>query len=302
MSSAKPSLMPRTHARSQNRYPAVSLTRQGIMLLVVSAILLLTAVNYSNHNILLIALFLLSLFTVSLLLVVRYFQRMDISLGEVTSVFLGQEIHLPLGIHLKHKGDEIPVVIKTQLDSGDTVIHEANLTDIESNSARFSLIPRKRGRYTIVNVLISTSFPFGLFRVQQSLATKRPFWVYPKPLVNGSKETGTSNHHNSDTDDSIILRQYRLGDPVRRIHKKSLAMGQQVLVKDVEGLAHNLQWLRWEQLQDMTDEKRLQVLTQQVMDADRQGRSYGLSLPTGKVNPASGEAHKHHCLRMLAEY
>jgi uncharacterized protein (DUF58 family) len=100
----------------------------------------------------------------------------------------------------------------------------------------------------------------------------------------------------------VFLRQYRLGDPVRRIHKRSLAMGQNILVKDMEARAPDSQWLQWDGFSGLATEQRLQVLTRKVLDADKQGRTYGLAMPTGKINPAVGEAHKHRCLRMLAEF
>jgi uncharacterized protein (DUF58 family) len=102
--------------------------------------------------------------------------------------------------------------------------------------------------------------------------------------------------------DSVFLRQYRLGDPVRRIHKKSLAMGQNILVKDIEVQAPDSQWLQWDKVRGLPIEQRLQVLTRQVLDADKQGKAYGLSLPNKKINPARGDAHKHQCLRTLAEF
>jgi len=291
------------HTRSQ--YLSISLTRQGVMYLVVNLILLLTAINYSNHNILLVAFFLLSLLAVSLLLAVHHFMGMEITLGEVTSVFLGQEAQLPFMIKLKHSGDALPVEIQAQLNSGQLLIQDANLCDGELNNLRFGLNPGKRGRHSISKVQVITGFPFGLVRVRQTLIAQRLFWVYPKPLAAVSRKSGNENHESKqsiDSDDSITLRQYRLGDSVRRIHKKSLTMGKNILVKDVDCQAPQVKWLMWDKLQSLACEKRLQILTQQVLDTDRKGWTYGLSLPNGKISPATGEAHKHNCLRMLAEY
>ena len=305
MSAAKPSSIPNASTSFCSRYPSVSLTRQGVMYVVVTVILLLTAINYSNHNILIVALFIMSLFAVSLLMAVIRFQGMAINLGEVQPVFAGQEAQLLLDVSLKHSGETFPVEIQVGLDSGEVIVQEALLAEDELNKPQIRLTPEKRGRYTINNVLICTSFPFGLFRLQQSQATQQLFWVYPKPLEEALGREGGGNldsKHGNDSHDSIILRQYRLGDPVRRIHKKSLAMGQTILVKDVEPHTPDSQWLLWDQRQNLTVEKRLQLLTQQVLEADHQGRSFGLSMPKGKINPSTGETHKHQCLRMLAEY
>ncbi|WP_455210480.1 hypothetical protein [Kaarinaea lacus] len=292
--------------KTANRFPLITLTRPGTMYLVVILILLLTAINYSNHNILVVALFLLSLLVVSLVMAVRVFRGVELSLGEIKQVFAGQEVHVPVNFKRRSAGDAIALQIIVWLDNGDSLLSSLNLPGSESGIEQFSLSPRKRGRYNLIKVQISSSFPFGLFRVRRSFDVAQSFWVYVAPADDATTTTTKSGvrktKRGKERGDSVFLRQYRLGDPVRRIHKKSLAMGQNILVKDIEVKAPDSQWLLWESLPDLAIEKRLQILTRQVLNADQQGRNYGLALPKGKVNPARGEAHKHQCLRMLAEY
>lgn len=304
MFKAQPSPLENSSDSTPWHLPKVLLTRRGIMYLGVNFILLLTAINYSNHNILLVALFLLSLFIVSLVLGVRRFLGVKISVGEVSPVFLGQKAQLPLEISQNHHGEICPVEIKTYLASGETQVQEAVLAESESTSQLCGLTPIKRGRYCINKVEIGTKYPFGLFYIFKSQATSRFFWIYPKPLKEAAMGTTSADCENpsgEDIDDSLTLRPYQVGDPIRRIHKRSL-MGQSVLVKEVQNQKTNHQWLMWDQLLNLSSEKRLQMLAGQVLDADWRGKLYGLSLPNGKVSPAVGDAHKHKCLRMLAEY
>ena len=79
-------------------------------------------------------------------------------------------------------------------------------------------------------------------------------------------------------------------------------MGHNILVKDIEAQAPDSQWLQWDKTPDLATEQRLRVLTRQVLDADKQGKAYGMLLPNKKINPARGEAHKHQGLRLLAEF
>jgi uncharacterized protein (DUF58 family) len=272
------------------------------MYLVVNLILMVTAVNYSNHNILVVALFLLSLFAVSLVMAVRMLRGVALSLGEIRPVFLGQDVHVPVNLSLQHSSDAIALEIKFELDNGDSIIRRIKSPESGSGIEQIPLSPGNRGRYTLIKVQIASSFPFGLFRLRRTFPASSTFWVYATPLDKTTAHGVRRNKRGSERGDSVFLRQYRMGDPVRRIHKKSLAMGQNILVKDMEAKAPDSQWLQWDGLRDLATEQRLQALTRQVIDAEQQGRTYGLAMPTGKINPAVGEAHKHRCLRMLAEF
>ena len=289
-------------AHVANSFPKIALTRPGVMYLVVNLILMVTAVNYSNHNILVVALFLLSLFAVSLVMAVRMLRGVGLSLGEIRPVFSGQNVRVPVNLSLKAGSDAIALEIKFELDNGVSIIRNLKAPESGSGIEQIPLSPEKRGRYTLIKVQIASSFPFGLFRLRRSFPASNTFWVYATPLNKTTARGVRKNKRSNERGDSVFLRQYRVGDPVRRIHKKSLAMGQNILVKDVEAKAPDSQWLQWDGLRDLATEQRLQALTRQVLDAEQQGRTYGLAMPTGKINPAVGEAHKHRCLRMLAEF
>lgn len=291
-----------TNSATTSRFPAIYLTRAGVMYIAVNLILVLTAINYSNHNILVIAFFLMSLLAVSLVMAVRVFRSMELCLGEVRPVFVGQDIIIPVSINTKTTGDAIPLQIKLILENREPVIGTTKLPSGESDWEHIRLTPNKRGRYNIINMQVSSSFPFGLFRIRRSFAVSHTYWVYVTPLDQTARNGVKKNRRSSERGDSVFLRQYRLGDPVRRIHKKSLAMGQHILVKDIEARKTDSQWLQWDTLPKLAGEKRLQILTRQVLDAEQQGRPYGLSLPNMKINPAVGETHKHQCLRVLAEF
>jgi uncharacterized protein (DUF58 family) len=288
--------------KNDNAFPRITLTRQGVMYFAVNLILVLTAINYSNHNVLVVAFFLLSLFAVSLVMAVWVLRGMVLSLGEIRPVFMGQEVIIPLKITFKRPEDVIPLEIKLELDNGESFVSATKSPDADSNMAKISLSPSKRGRYKLINVQIGSKFPFGLFYLRRSFAVQQTFWVYATPLDKTTAAVVKKNKRGAERSDSVFLRQYRLGDPVRRIHKKSLAMGQNILVKDMEARAPDSQWLQWDGFSGLATEQRLQVMTRKVLDADKQGRTYGLAMPTGKINPAVGEAHKHRCLRILAEF
>jgi hypothetical protein len=49
-------------------------------------------------------------------------------------------------------------------------------------------------------------------------------------------------------------------------------------------------------------ERKLELLTRWVLDAEAQGMRYGLRLPGREMQPAQGQTHRAECLRALALY
>jgi len=61
-------------------------------------------------------------------------------------------------------------------------------------------------------------------------------------------------------------------------------------------------WLDWSQLPNIAQERKLELLTRWVLDAEAQGMRYGLRLPERELQPAQGKMHRAECLRALALY
>jgi hypothetical protein len=60
--------------------------------------------------------------------------------------------------------------------------------------------------------------------------------------------------------------------------------------------------LDWSQIPNIATERKLELLTRWVLDADAQGLMYGLRLPDGEVIQHHGTTHRAECLRRLALY
>jgi uncharacterized protein (DUF58 family) len=88
-----------------------------------------------------------------------------------------------------------------------------------------------------------------------------------------------------------------------RIAWKALAREQGLQVKQFSSPQGQSLWLDWSQLPDIAQERKLELLTRWVLDADAQGAMYGLRLPDGDVSqlpPQNNPAHRAECLRRLA--
>jgi uncharacterized protein (DUF58 family) len=91
------------------------------------------------------------------------------------------------------------------------------------------------------------------------------------------------------------------GDPSRSIHWKSLPKLRTPMVKQFAETLEKELWLDWDSLPPRWNvERRLSQLTRWVIDAETDGRVYGLRLPGLSHLPARGETHRYECLKALA--
>jgi len=96
------------------------------------------------------------------------------------------------------------------------------------------------------------------------------------------------------------LRSYVAGDAMPRIAWKALAREQGLQVKQFSALQGQELWLDWSLLPNIATERKLELLTRWVLDADAHGLMYGLRLPDGELVPQHHAAHRAECLRRLA--
>jgi uncharacterized protein (DUF58 family) len=98
------------------------------------------------------------------------------------------------------------------------------------------------------------------------------------------------------------LRNYVAGDAMPRIAWKALAREQGLQVKQFSAQQGHTLWLDWSQLPNIAQERKLELLTRWVLDAEARGIRYGLRLPGRELQPAQGKTHRAECLRALALY
>jgi uncharacterized protein (DUF58 family) len=113
-----------------------------------------------------------------------------------------------------------------------------------AGEVRVELTPRRRGRLDFTGVTIARPDPLGLVNALQTLALPQSLLVLPKryampdfPLPGTRKyQPGGVALASSvgDSEEFVALRDYRPGDPVRRIHWKSLARAGRPVVKEYQ--------------------------------------------------------------------
>ena len=87
---------------------------------------------------------------------------------------------------------------------------------------------------------------------------------------------------------------------MKRIYWKAMAKEQGLYTKVYSGAQTSIVWLEWSRTPGGSVEERLSQLCRWVLDAEQSGFSYGLRLPSNRLNPDYGETHRAHCLKALA--
>ncbi len=181
-----------------------------------------------------------------------------------------------------------------------------------SSIVQVAFTPTQRGLQRLPTLTAETRFPLGTFRVWTVWRPAAQVMIYPAPeptpppLPPGEPraqgEGAARRAQSSGEFDGV--RAYQRGDPRKSILWKKAAkadeQGNGLVVRDTEHAHHHELWLdfRVAGLQDV--EARLSRLCAWVLQADKQGLTYGLRVPGHHIKPGSGEAHKRQCLEALA--
>jgi len=185
-----------------------------------------------------------------------------------------------------------------------------------SSLVQIAFTPARRGLHRLPTLTAETRFPLGTFRVWTVWRPAAQMLVYPAPelhaqtLPPGMPRAGgaAAALKTATSDDFDGVRAYRRGDPMKRVvWKKAAAASEQagnegggLVVRDSQQARQHELWLDFTQTGCSDLEHKLSRLCAWVLQADRLGLTYGLRLPTREIRPASGEAHKRHCLEALA--
>jgi uncharacterized protein (DUF58 family) len=235
----------------------------------------------------------------------RNLAHLYVSPGRVDPVFAGEPARFTVLLDNRSRYDRF--AIGAQSGSGAPVYCDAPKTAIASSVV--AIIAARRGWFYPGRITLSTRFPLGLLRAWSYVELDRPCLVYPRPERTPLPQEAINSEYGEraaaarGTDDFSGLRAHQLSDSPRHVAWKAVARGADMLTKQFAGRADARLWLDWSMLPPALDvEARLSRLTGWVLDAETQGLSYGLRLPTLRIAPAHGDVHCSACLKALALY
>ena len=276
-------------------------TRQGLGFVFVLLLMLLGDINY-NLSLGYVLTFLLG--TTAMMTMLHAFRNMaqlEIHASRVDAVFAGDMAQFGFNFHNTSNLPRYHLNLRDDNGHGITF-------DIPAQQSTEAILPLRapqRGWLSSGRLTLFTEFPLGLFHAWSYLQFDTRCMVYPKPaapqpLPATSAQSGMGAFNLAGDEDFSGLRSYVVGDAMPRIAWKALAREQGLQVKQFSTQQGQELWLDWLLLPVVHTERKLEIMTRWVLDADAQRLHYGLRLPGIELPPRHDAAHRAECLRALA--
>ncbi len=280
-------------------------TSTGIGAAVLLFLMLLAGLNYNNSLALLLCFLLCGVVVVSMYECHRTLLGLQLQAASAEPAFAGQLGELQLQLRNEDARARRSLSVRCEPCAATQFLLESG----QMLRVRLSYRARGRGRQRIERLVLSTDAPFGLFRSWTWLHLPLEAVIYPAPsgaralpLVREQSATGAHGSHQSGDEDWAWLRPFRDGDSPRSVAWKAYAHGGPLLVAHYEAPAEVHRVLDFMQLLDLPLERRLSQLAQWVLECERLGESYALSLPGVRLAPRHGLAQRRSALEALALY
>jgi uncharacterized protein (DUF58 family) len=286
----------------------VRITASGWMYIVMTILVGAAAVNTTNNLLYLVTSTLLALMAASGWVALRALRNLELELYLPREVFAGEatQVHFAVLNRRRH----LPTYL-LRLQRGE---HSAEVIEVPPSGSADGTLAfafTQRGVHELGDVLVTSTFPFGLFVRGGYMRMDGRVLVYPAPVLppdpppDGAVQnhTGQSAARVGAGGDYRGTRPYLPGDAPGRIDWKIWSRGMGLYVKEFYDQGGPPLVLTLESVPGPGLEERMSQLTGLTVEAHRQGRPVGLRLPGKRpVEPALGASHRARLLRALALY
>lgn len=230
------------------RWP-VRPTRRGWSVAAVAVAVLVAGAAFDRREGYIVGVFLLALLAVAVVFVAVRRAGLDVSrrlpssilsVDETTSVVLDVRTD-SWDASISRWRDVLPASFGASPTGDAHVLAAASVAG--SVRATYSVSPRQRGEFVLGPLVVTREDPFGLVAAERSSAhrsgvvvTPRVFPLVRSELVQASGEGARHEHRISSHPrvDELIAREYRAGDPMRRIHWRATARRGELMVRQEE--------------------------------------------------------------------
>jgi uncharacterized protein (DUF58 family) len=280
-------------------------TRAGWLFGLMLVALLIGAVNYNNALAYLLTFLLASLAVVSLLHTQRNLLHLRITVAGSEPVFAGDIAQFRVCLQNTARARH---AVRVRPAHGQPL--QLDVPARDTHCGELSVPTLTRGWLTCPALTLSTEYPLGITHAwTRKLTLAARVLVYPAPapeallLPQQARDDGSAHAVAAhDGDDFSGVRAYQTGDALSRLNWKTLAHGQGLTTKEFAILHGDECVIDWQDFAPLEVEPRLSAMSRALLDAERDGRLYGLALPGVHHASGRGREHLHHCLEALALY
>jgi uncharacterized protein (DUF58 family) len=218
-------------------------------------------------------------------------------------VFAGSPAQFEVTVHNIREGPRYDVRVLGGLDA----VRPLHLQARDQRSVTVAVASERRGLLPLAEVEIETRHPMHLFRAWSYVASQAACLIYPRPapaapapIQDPGDASRPARSGGEGAEDFVGHRAYRHGDSPRQLDWKALARERGLVVKQFGGDQGLEVWIDWAALAVADPERRIGLLTRQVLDAAESSLRFGLRLPGIEIALGRGESQTQRCLTELS--
>jgi uncharacterized protein (DUF58 family) len=300
--SGEPDKLPfRFSVKGKNRLLTLP-TFYGGMLLPLLLLIILSALNYNNSYAIAVALFITTMYGMSMAL-----NTVPLTQIQLLSVFIDdveEEVEPKIELSIKNTKN------KTSFFQIKTNLKENFPYQIEGNTVKTIAIPikpQKRGKYEAPRIVLENTLPFGFSKSSGFFLPPAIYWVTPKKIKNipeipkGKEEEHVKKFSNQG-EQLHHLRNYQRGDSLRDVDWKSSAKTNDLLTRVYDKPNNGYCSIIWEEILSNDIEEKLSIIETWIDEANKKNWSIYLQTPRGTFGPGGGLEFKKSISRFLAEW
>lgn len=271
-------------------------TRFGLGFAVLLLVMLGGALNYGNNAALLLTCLLGTACAASMLLAFRNLHGLSLRSVQAGHAVAGQPIDLTLSFAAIRPREAICL-------DGEAGSHAFAVSGTAELHLQLPTV--QRGWQALPRMRLGSTWPLGLFRAWSWIHPQQAVLVWPRPELAGPPPwlptDADAKLQPVPGEELNTLRSYRRGDPMRHVAWKASARHLDLLVKEFDRHAPQIDWqLDWAALANLDNEARIARLARWLGEAEQQGRRCSLHLPGESIDAGLGSAHYTRCMNALA--
>ncbi len=231
------------------RLRSFRLTRRGWAVLVVAGAILAAAIVFDRREGFVVTVFLVSLLVVAGVFVTARRARVEVSRRPSSELLaVGEEARITLAVRtdswdptITRWRDSIPASFGSAPEGTADSLVRSGVAGLARTA--YAVRPERRGDHVLGPLVVVREDPFGLVEMERAsrgtgsvVVTPRVSPLVRSELLQASGEGARHEHRMSSHPrvDELIAREYRTGDPLRRIHWRATARRGELMVRQEE--------------------------------------------------------------------